>query len=270
MFWNAKNGQLISGNTTMDYITYGKGDKFLILIPGLGDGVKTVKGMAIPMAMAFRKLANDYKVYGFSRKNELPDGYTNRDMAKDLAEAMDILGIHKASVMGVSQGGMIAQYLAIDYPDKVEKLVLAVTLARQNETIQTAISNWMTMARQGNYHGLMMDIAIKSYSDKYMKKNKIFFSFLGRVGKPKDFHRFLVQAKACLQHDAYAELYKISCPVLVVGGSDDHIVGAESSAELADAIDHATLLSYEGLGHAAYEEAKDFQQQLLAFLNSRM
>jgi pimeloyl-ACP methyl ester carboxylesterase len=253
----------------MDYITYGKGDKYLILIPGLGDGVKTVKGMAIPMAWSFRQLAKDYRVYGFSRKNELPDGYTNRDMAKDLAEAMDTLGVHKTCVMGVSQGGMIAQYLAIDYPDKVEKLVLAVTLARQNETIQTVIGNWMTMARQGDYHGLMMDIAIKSYSDQYLKRNKIFFSFLGRVGKPKDFHRFLIQARACLQHDAYAELYKISCPTLVVGGSEDHIVGAESSVELADAINHASLLLYEGLGHAAYEEAKDFQQKLLEFLISK-
>ncbi|MDR0952269.1 MAG: alpha/beta hydrolase [Oscillospiraceae bacterium] len=267
MFRNAKNGLIITGDTTTDYIAFGKGEKLLILIPGLGDGVKTVKGMAIPLAWAYRRFVKDYRVFGFSRKNDVPDGYSTRDMAGDLAEAMEALGIHKASVFGVSQGGMIAQYLAIDYPDKVEKLVLTVTLAKQNETIQSVIGNWMKMASRGDYHGLMMDMTIKSYSDKYLKRNKFFLSFLGRVGKPKNFHRFLVQAEACLKHDAYAELDKISCPVLIVGGSRDHIVGSDAAPELAEAIENSETLIYEGLGHAAYEEAEDFQQQLFEFLS---
>ena len=45
-----KNGQLTIDNTTMDYISFGKGKKKLIMIPGLGDGLKTVKGMALPFS----------------------------------------------------------------------------------------------------------------------------------------------------------------------------------------------------------------------------
>lgn len=64
---------------------------------------------------------------------------------------MKALGIAKACVMGVSQGGMIAQYLAIDYPDLVDKLVLAVTLSRQNQAVQNAVDSWMKIAESGIY-----------------------------------------------------------------------------------------------------------------------
>ena len=135
MLLNAKNGVVTIGDTEMDYISFGKGKEVLIILPGLGDGLTTVKGTALPFAMAYREYAANYKVYVFSRKNRLKEGYSTRDMAKDQAEAMEILGISKADIMGVSQGGMIAQYLAIDYPNLVNKLVLAVTLSNQNETV---------------------------------------------------------------------------------------------------------------------------------------
>lgn len=124
----------------MDYISFGEGSKKLVMIPGLGDALKTVKGSAVAFAIAYREYAKDYKVYVFSRKNQMVEGYSTRDMAKDQAEAMKILGISKASVMGVSEGGMIAQYIAVDYPEMVEKLVLAVTLSRQNKTVQSVIN----------------------------------------------------------------------------------------------------------------------------------
>lgn len=80
--------------------------------------------MAIPMSMAYRMYANDYKVFIFSRKNDLEEGYSTRDMARDQAEAMKMLGIKSANILGISQGGMIAQYLAIDYPDIIEKFAV--------------------------------------------------------------------------------------------------------------------------------------------------
>ena len=85
----------------------------------------------------YREFVKDYKVYVFSRKNQLEEGYSTKDMAKDQAEVMKKLGISKASIIGVSQGGMIAQYIAIDYPELLDKLVLAVTVSRQNATVRS-------------------------------------------------------------------------------------------------------------------------------------
>ena len=113
MCYHAKNGH-IAGT---DYICFGTGKRIFIILPGLGDGLKTVKGTALPMSLMYRMFAKDFTVYMFSRKQDLPADHTTRDMARDLKEAMDALGIEKASVLGVSMGGMIAQWLAIDYPE---------------------------------------------------------------------------------------------------------------------------------------------------------
>lgn len=265
MFWNAQNGSVSIGDTDMDYVSFGKGSDALIMLPGLGDGLTTVKGMAIPMAITYRLFARNYKVYIFSRKNHLPEGYSTRDMARDQAEAMKKLGISKAKVVGISQGGMIAQYLAIDYPELVEKLVLTVTLSKQNEMVREAVTKWIGMARQGNYKDLMIDTAEKSYSGRYLKKYRRLYPLLGKIGKSRDFSRFMIQAASCTCHDAYTELENIMCPVLVIGGDNDRIVGVNASYEIADKIKNCELFIYKGLGHAAYEEARDFNKRVQDF-----
>lgn len=266
MLFNAQNGTVNIGNAAMDYVSFGEGDKILIMLPGLGDAFRKIKGTALPFAMAYHKHAKDYKVYMFSRKRPLEENYSIRDMARDQAEAMKALGILKADIMGVSQGGMIAQYLAIDYPEMVRKLVLVVTLSKQNETLQNAVSTWITMAREENYKDIMIDTIEKSYSERTIEKYRAFYPVLTRFGKNKDFNRFLIQAHACLNHDSHGELHKITCPTFIVGGDSDQIVGPHSSAELAEAIAGSELLIYEGLGHATYEEAEDFFEKVLAFL----
>lgn len=267
MFWEAKNESIRIGDTDMNYVSFGKGNDTLVMLPGLGDGLTTVKGMAIPMAVTYRMYAKDYKVYVFSRKNNLEEGYSTRNMASDQAEAMKALGINKAKVLGISQGGMIAQYLAIDYPELVEKLVLAVTSSKQNERIQSVVRKWMLLAEQKDHKNLMIDIAENSYSERYLKKYRLLYPILGRVGKPKDYDRFLIQAKSCINHNSYLELDKISCPTLVIGGGCDRIVGGDASGELADKIKICELFIYNRLGHAAYEEAKDFNSRVLEYLS---
>lgn len=270
MFYHAKNGTINFGNTDMDYISFGNGTKNLILIPGLGDGLRTVKGLAVSFSMMYKKYAKNYKVFVFSRKNQLEQGYSTRDMARDIKAAADKLGITKAHVMGVSQGGMIAQYIAIDYQELVEKLVLVVTLSKQNETVQKVVKRWIKMAEDGDYKNLMIDTTEKSYTEEHIRRKRLrmIYPLLGRFGKPKDFKRFIIQANSCIQHNAYAELEKITCPTLIIGGDSDQVVGKNSSEEMSDKISKSTLMIYKGLGHMTYEEAKDFDLRVLEFLDN--
>lgn len=266
MFYHARNGSVRVGNSEMDYISFGNGNRNLIMLPGLGDGLTTVKGLALVFSIMYRVYAKEFTVYVFSRKNHLPDGYSTREMAKDQAEAMTVLGISKADILGISQGGMIAQYLAIDHPALVNKLVLAVTSSKPNQITEKVVGGWMEMAMQGNYKNLMIDTAERSYSESYLKKYRRLYPFLGITGKPKSFQRFLIQAASCIGHNAHDELNKIICPVSVIGGDCDKIVGADAASAIADKISGSELFIYHGLGHAAYEEAKDFHGKVLDFL----
>lgn len=268
MLFHAQNGNIKIGDTDMDYVVFGKGEQALILLPGLSDGLTTVKGMALSLAFAYRIYAADRRVYVFSRKNKLDKGYSTRRMAQDQADAMKALGISQADIMGVSQGGMIAQYIAIDHPELIRRLILAVTTSGQSEIAQAVINAWIRMAMDGDYKRLIIDTTERSYSERTLKKYRRFYPLLTKIGKPKDFERFLIQADSCLQHNAYPELGRITCPTLVIGGDSDKILGADAAGKLAEAIDGSVLHIYEGLGHAAYEEAKDFNSRVLDFLRS--
>ena len=168
MLWNVKNGSVKIGNTDMNYVSFGRGSKNLIIMPGLSDGLVTVKGKALLLVWPYTKFFKEYTVYMFSRKNDMPESYSIRDMAADQAKALKELGITKTSVMGVSQGGMIAQFFAIDYPDMVEKIILTVTAPRVNELIRQSVGSWIEMAKRGDHKSIMIDIAEKAYSEKFL------------------------------------------------------------------------------------------------------
>lgn len=266
MFLNAKNGQLPINGTEMPYAVFGRGSQPLIILPGVGDGLRTVKGAALPLAWLYRDLGRKYRVYAFSRVNRLPEGYTTRQMAQDLYQAIQLLELAPAQVLGVSQGGMIAQYLAIDHPAAVQRLILAVSTARPTETLRTVVGRWLSLAAARDHRALFIDSTECSYSPARLSRYRRLYPLLAPLAKPRDFRRFIIQAQSCLTHDALAELGRISCPTLVMGGDSDRVVGAAAAPELAAAISHSQLLLYPGLGHAAYEEAPDFIQQVLAFL----
>ena len=263
-----RNGTLTLKNGRMDYIRFGKGARVLLMLPGLGDGLRTVKGTALPMALMYRRFAKKYTVYAFSRREPLAAGMTTRDMAAEQAQAMEALGIDRAGILGVSMGGMIAQWLAIDHPHRVGKLILTVTCAEQNPVLRESIREWIDLAKAGDHAGFMDSNLRRIYSERYYRQNKWMTPLIGALTKPKSYDRFFIQAEACLTHDARAELGKIQAQTLVIGGEKDLALGGEASKVLAAHIPGAALKMYPQWGHGLYEEAGDFNDVVLAFLDA--
>ena len=263
MIYNAKEHKLILQDVQMDYITFGNGTKPLILIQGLS--TRNIKGSSLLVAYMYRIFAKDYRVYMFDRRQNIFEGITVNDMALDIANAMDNLGIKNASVFGISQGGMIAQCLAINRPDLVTKLVLGVTLSKNNNTVEAVVKNWIKLTEQENFKQLVLDMADKMYSKEYVKRYKPFMPLLTIWQKPKDAQRFIILTKACLTCNAYEELEKIQCPVFVIGGKEDMVLSGEASQEIAQKLT-CKLYMHENLAHSAYEEAKDFNKRIYDFL----
>jgi len=269
MFMHAKNGTVRLMDDTMHYVRFGGGKKTLIMLPGLGDGLTTVKGTALPMALIYRVFAKDFTVYLFSRRNHLPAGCTTRDMARDLRDAMNALGIARAHLVGVSMGGMIAQHFAADYPERVSRLVLVVTCAQPNPILTASVSEWIALAKRGDHTALMDSNVRRMYSDSYYRKNRGLIPVMGRLTKPKSYDRFFIQADACLTHDAFDRLGQIAAPTLVIGGEQDRALGGDASREIAARIPGAKLRMYPEWGHGLYEEAKDFHAVVLGFLRDQ-
>ena len=264
MLYGAKELKLTANGMQFDYIRFGSGKKPLIMIQGLN--TRGIKGAALSLAYMYRIFAKEYTVYLFDRRPVVYDGITVRDMAADIASAMDALGLRNADVFGTSQGGMIAQYLAIDRPDLVRRLVLAVTLSRNNDTVKQVVGDWIEMAERGDMKRFVLDMAEKMYSETYVRKYRPLMPLLTILQKPKDVQRFVILAKSCLTCDTYDILDKIKCPTLVIGGKQDKVVSGIASEEIAEKLG-CRLHMYENLGHAAYEEAQDFNQMVYDFLS---
>lgn len=263
MFYHAKNRTLKISDTTMDYAVFGTGQKALVLIPGLS--LQRVKGHAFFLACMYRIFANKYKVYVFDRREEIPEGYTIRDIAKDVALGMKKLGIKRADVMGISQGGMVAQYLALDYPKLVHKLVLAVTVSRENPTMHQIVQTWIRLSEKNDSEAILMHTMKHMYSDQFVKRYGFLFPLCAKIGRQKDTSRFTNLAKACFSCDTYDELENIKCPVFVIGGKKDRILTGAASEEIAEKLG-CEIYMYQNLGHSAYEEARDFNRKVLKFL----
>ena len=263
MLYRVKEKTLTLPHCRLDYITFGSGEKKLVMIQGLN--TRGIRGAGISLAYMYRIFAKAYTVYLFDRRPDVREGLTVREIAEDVAVAMDSLNIRKADIFGVSQGGMIAQYLAIDRPDLVNKLVLAVTLSRNNPTVEAVVENWISLTEKRDYKRLVRDMAYHMYSDAYVRRYKPFMPLLTLVQTPKDPRRFISLARACLTCNAYAELHKIQCPVFVIGGSRDTVVTPEASVEIAQKLG-CQIYMYPDLGHGAYEEASDFNRRVYNFL----
>lgn len=253
-------------DTVLRYIDTVRGDKILVIILGLSEGLKSVKGQAFTLGLYCRPFAKDYRVLLFGRPDEMQDGYSTRDMAQDVVYALKSIGVDKADFLGISQGGMIAQYIAIDTPDLVNRLVLAVTASRPSETLINAVNGWIEMARNDDYASLVEDTMAKTYTERHAKRYKLFMPIIKRMGKPKSFDRFIIQATAVRDHNAYDELHRITCPTLVIGGDDDRITGKRALEDIADRIPDSTLVLYEGIGHGAFEECKEYNRDIYRFL----
>lgn len=268
LFGNLEEGSVKIGTSEVEYAAFGRGEQPLIVIPGLSEGMKTVKGTGKMLYLMYRGFSRTHRMYVVGRKNELKKGYTTSNMADDLAAVMDKLDIVPAQVMGISQGGMISQWLAINYPEKVSRLAIVISLARPNDTIRQVVGNWIEMAREERYEDLAIDMQEKNYTESYLKRIRPFYWILKRIGHPQSKERFLIQAESCRTHDAYDQFPRIKCPTFIIGGGADNIVGgAEVQQEMAEAIAGSRLHIYPDLGHGAFAEAKDFNDYLYNFLN---
>lgn len=263
MFYSLTESNVDIPDGKLNYITFGSGHKNLIIIQGLN--VRDIKGAGPSLTLMYKKFAKDYRVYFFDRRTNVNEGLTNWDLAEDIYHAMKVLNISTADIFGVSQGGMIAMALTLEHPECVSKLVLGVTSSRPNETIRTVVSNWINCAHNKDHIAINKESFSLMYTEKYLRKYKLFMPLMVRMIKPKDFSRFAVLASAILDFDCYDRLNEIKCPVLVLGGEKDMITTGAASVEIADKL-NCEIHMYPEYGHAAYDEAKDFNDRVYEFL----
>ncbi|MCQ2480206.1 MAG: alpha/beta hydrolase [Clostridia bacterium] len=262
MNYKAEIKNIKTDSFSMDYIVFGEGKKNFVMLPGIS--IKKVSESAQAVANSYSQFCEEYTVYVFERKDNIEAGYSIEKMADDTAEAMRILGIENAYVFGVSQGGMIAQCLAINHPELVKKLVLASTSAYAPKETEKLFFDWITYSLKGETRKLVACFLDNIYTEKFLKQYRDFLLNLYEKTPSDELIRFSILSSACIGFDVSEKLSSVNCPALVIGAENDLIFNSEKAYFLAEAL-KANVYIYKDFGHAVYDEAPDFKDKIEEF-----
>ncbi len=263
---NVKYVNIILDEANIDYVCFGHGKKYLIIIPGVGDGLKSVRGLANYYAHKYKAFSKNYKIYIISRRRDIPASFTIKDMALDIANLLMNLNIEQTSIIGISQGGMIAQELAITYPELVTNLVLIVTAPKLNDTMESTLNTWLKMLEHKDYKGLLKDTAIKSFAGKNASKYIKVFELSNKIINKKNYLNYEVLLNACLKFNRLKDLKDIKARTLIIGAKLDQVLGYEGSILLNKNIQNSKLVLFDDYSHGVYDQVTNFNDQIKDFL----
>jgi pimeloyl-ACP methyl ester carboxylesterase len=233
----------------------------LVMIHGLGANLDWWEPrMVQEFSKRFTTVTFDNR--GAGRTDVSNRNYTIRLFADDTAGLMDALGISRAHVLGLSMGGRIAQELVLDYPQKVEKLVLcsASCGGKESAPLSEEMRRMLAVDRSAS--------ARASVTEDFVKSNPgIVEAGRGRVLKaPISDEAYRRQLNASLESHTYDRLSQIRARTLILHGSKDVLSPPENGRILAEAIPGAKLVYLERSGHALLEEMDEVINLVTGFL----
>jgi pimeloyl-ACP methyl ester carboxylesterase len=207
-------------------------------------------------------------------RSDKPDiEYSIAMHADDAAGLLDAIGVEKASILGASMGGMIAQEFALRHPEKADALILCCTSPGSHRMAMPSQEVLETLA---TVDGLTPEeIARKnrplSFTQKFMDENWDWLEEKMRreLAHPTPAFSFKRQMGAAMQHNAYSRLPDITSPTMVMTGDVDILIPPENAELLASQVPGSVLKRYDGVGHAFMTEERDaVVKDLLEFIGN--
>jgi pimeloyl-ACP methyl ester carboxylesterase len=255
------------------YEVHGDGEP-LLLIMGLALNSKSWFRTLPALSEHFKVIVFDNRGTGLSSKPHTP--YSIELMADDANAVLDAAGVDSAHVYGISMGGMIAQRLALKYPDRIRSLILGCTTSGGAKHVQPGVDVSMLMLSRASANSTPEEIAWATapilYSQSFIDNHKDLLAedIHKRIEIPILPYAYMLQLQACLAHDTYNEIEQINAPTLVIHGDDDRLVPYENGVALAKKIPNSKFLTVPGAGHIYVTEAIDLvNNKVIDFLKNQ-
>jgi 3-oxoadipate enol-lactonase len=244
----------------------------LLFLNGSGSSIASSELLIKLFTNDFELLVHDQR--GLGRTAVPPGPYEMADYAADAAALLDRLGWDRTRVIGVSFGGMVAQELAVTWPDRIERLALLCTSAggvggasyplhelaalserdraeQGSRLLDTRFTPEWLASHPGD-RGLAEMMASRRASEKTAEQER---------GEAE-------QLSARSRHDVCDRLHNIACPTLVASGRFDGIAPPSNGEAIAGRIPNARLRVYEG-GHAFFAQDPAALPDVIGFLGGQ-
>jgi pimeloyl-ACP methyl ester carboxylesterase len=232
----------------------------LVLIHGLGYARWGWEPVVEPLARTFDTILFDNR--GIGETDAPPGPYTAAEMAGDAVQVLDEAGVERAHVVGTSLGGMVAQELALRYPERVDGLVLAATTPGGPKAFpmpQRTVELMQARATLREY--------VENALEPDPRPELVDRILAHRERTDQGFDPWAAQAAAGASFDAHDRLGSLAARTLVQHGDGDAVVDPANAGLLAAAIPDASLSVYAGCGHLfIWQEPERFVRELEEFL----
>ncbi len=257
---------MITEKISIDYDVHGEGPP-LILIGGLGFGRWGWFKQIPALSRHFRTITFDVR-----GEQDLDNGVA--DLIVNAVTLLEHLGVRKAHVLGTSLGGFVAQELALERPDLVDRLVLVCT-SYGSQSPET-LSPWALRDMIG-WPSLTTEEAVRrglktATSEAYRAEHPEEFEKIIRwrlVDSPS-LSAYYKQARAGSRFDVSRGVQRITSPTLVIHGAEDRYVPVANAVALAEAVPEAKLRILEDAGHLVFiERYADVNREVVTFLKPR-
>ncbi|MEP0189934.1 MAG: alpha/beta fold hydrolase [Erythrobacter sp.] len=241
----------------------------LLLVAGLGGRGAFWHKQIQPFAEHFRVITFDHRGCGKSTPDKVANG--TEHMSKDVLAIMDAMEIERAHLVGHSTGGAIGQQIALNAPERLDKLVQSCSWAgpdtyltelfrcRRDALINCGPLTYLTM---GTYLAMPPRILQEQMSDARAFMEERLSAFPGLEVE-------LSRINAVCTHDLRSELHKIASPTLCIGAEDDGVTPPGFTEELARLIPKAQLHLLGSGGHfCPIAAAGAYNPRVLEFLRA--
>jgi 3-oxoadipate enol-lactonase len=257
----AAERRVATGRLTINIVEMGSGPAVL-LIHGLGWDHSLWNPTIAQFAPRYRVIAADTRGHGATDK---PDGPYDMDMfARDYAALADTLGLKRLCVIGLSQGGMVAQKLALLRPDLVSALVLVSTSCKSDPSLRDNMEARMAAMDKAGPEAAARIAAESIFSPAWRAANTAALArfFEWRAAMPTA--PLNSATRALYDFNLSGDLPKIAVPTLVIAGQEDVLTRPKGMEEIAALIPGATYRMIPGTGHMIPVEQPEALTALLS------
>jgi pimeloyl-ACP methyl ester carboxylesterase len=248
----------------MYYEIHGSGFP-LILIRGLGSNADHWYSQTPAFSKQSKVIIFDNR--GIGRSGGSKSHFDIPELAKDTVALMDAIEVPIAHILGLSLGGMIAQEVALSYPDRIRGLVLASAHCGGKRVVRVSDAGVSVMPEE----------LYSNTRDRKQKATEMMFSKKTLAGAPEVVENYLdvssryPPSEEVLQkmrnsvqaYDSFERLPLIQAPTLVISGEDDILVAPENSRILAARIPGAQLEIIKEGGHQLLIEKPDESNRII-------
>ncbi len=254
-----------AGEIEINYEIEGSGD-VLVFINGITMDTNGWGYQAPFFSQFYKVIRYDCRGQGLSDKPKEP--YTQSMHADDLINLLDVLDVSKIHLIGLSNGGMIAQHFAINYPDRLHSLVLVDTCCYVDKLLQLMIDTWIKATEiGGNEFRYDMSLPV-IFSETFIRNNEENLSHMKENNLIANSPEAIINlVKATADHDLSDKIDVIKCPTLIIAGSEDILIPPKHSRLLHNKIERSEYYIIENCGHVpSIEKPEEFNEIVLNFL----